>query len=151
MDYSKTQNIDPSHFTSDKQGDLYSYWQKIRGDRVMPCRHDLDPADIPHLLSAIWLADVVREDQIYFKVRLFGTKLVQAFQLEGTHLRLDSVSFSGDIIERLNNLVITKNPYFYVCDFPVESPDFRKYSTLTLPMSSNDDTVDVIISYVHCY
>lgn len=139
-------NFDPQDFTSDKQRDLYAYWLKIKGDRQMPRREDLNPVDIPHLLSAIWMADVVEGDEIHFKVRLFGTDLVRAFQREGTSMQLDEVSFTGDIIERMNNLVKTKQGYYCECEFPTESEDIKHYSTLTLPMSSDDENVDIIIS-----
>jgi len=117
----------------------------------MPSRQDLNPMDIPHLLSAIWMADVVAGDAMHFKVRLFGTDLVQAFQLEGTNLSLDEVSFTGDIIVRLTNLVETKTAYYYQCEFPIESDDFNYYSTLTLPMSNDNENVDIIISLLHFF
>lgn len=144
-------DIDPQSFSSDHQRDLLAYWLKIKGDLLMPCREDLNPIDIPHLLSAIWMADIVEGDEVHFKVRLFGTDLVRAFQREGTSMELDDVSFTGEIIERFANLVKTKQPYYLVCDFPIESEDFNHYSTLTLPMSSDNKNVDIIISYVHCY
>ncbi len=144
-------DLDPQDFTSDKQRDLYEYWKEIRGDLSMPSRQDLNPMDIPHLLSALWMADVIDRETPKFKVRLFGTDLVRAFQLEGTNRPLEEVSFTGDIIIRLTELVRTRQSYFYVCDFPVESDDFKYYSTLTLPMSSDNENVDIILSYVHCY
>lgn len=144
-------DLDPENFTSDQQRELLTYWLKIKEGRQMPCRDDMDPVDIPRLLSGIWLADVVEDDGLYFKVRLFGTDLVRAFQLESTHMQLDEVTFTGDIIERLKILVQTKKAYYSICDFPIESVDYNYYSTLTLPMSSDGENVDVILSYVHCY
>ncbi len=143
--------VDPKTFTSDKQRDLLAYWLKIKGDLLMPCRKDLCPTDIPHLLSVIWMADVIMEDEPRFKVRLFGTELVRAFQLEGTSKELDEVSFTGDIIKRMTNLVKTKQPYYHECEFPIESEDYKYYSTLTLPMSSDNENVDIIISALDFY
>jgi len=143
--------LDPASFTSDKQRALLEYWLKIKGDLRMPARKDLEPSDITPLLSGIWLADVIPGDAPRFKVRLFGTDLVEAFQLEGTSLNLDNVSFAKDIVKRLTNLVKTKEPYYLVCKMPIESEDFEYYSTLTLPMSSDNENVDIIISALHFY
>ncbi|PCI33833.1 MAG: hypothetical protein COB54_02205 [Alphaproteobacteria bacterium] len=140
-----------SEFTSDYQRDLLTYWLKMKGDYLMPSRNDLDPSEIPRLLPCIWMADVMGSAEPTFKVRLFGTDLVRAFQREGTSLELDTVSFAGDIIKRLTNLVVTKKPYYLLCEFPIPSDDFKFYSTLSLPMSSDDKTVDIILSYVHCF
>lgn len=139
-------DIDPQGFTSEKQRNLLDYWLQIRGARNMPRRQDLNPMDIPHLLSAIWMADVVPGGNPGFKVRLFGTDLVQAFQLEGTDMLLDQISFTKDIIARLTTLTTTGKAYYYKAKFPIESEDYNYYTTLTLPMSSNNETVDIIIS-----
>jgi len=138
--------LDPENFSSDKQRELYDYWLKIKGDRLMPSRADMDPLDIPHLLSSIWMADVVAGAEIKLKVRLFGTDLVNAFNLEGTSQELDNVSFTGDIVKRLTTLVNTRKGYYCKVDFPVDSEDFKYYSTLSLPMSSDNETVDIILS-----
>lgn len=143
--------LDPTSFTSDKQRDLLEYWLKIKGDLLMPARKDLEPSDITPLLSGIWLADVTPGDTPHFKVRLFGTDLVEAFQLEGTSLDLDNVSFASNIVKRLTQLVKTREPYYLECKMPIESEDYEYYSTLTLPMSSDNENVDIIISALHFY
>lgn len=148
---SELTDIDPQGFTSDNQRDLWAYWLKIKGDLLMPRRRDLDPLDIPHLLSSIWMADVISGDEPRFKVRLFGTDLVKAFQIEGTSMELEGASFTGDMIIRLTNLVKIRQPYYCQCDFPLESDDFKYYTTLSLPMSSDNENVDIILSYVHCF
>lgn len=144
-------DLDPQSFTSDKQRDLLAYWLKIKGDLLMPGRQDLDPTDIPHLLSSVWMADVIDGDEPNFKVRLFGTDLVQAFQIESTSQLLEDIGFAGDIIKRFAELVKTKKVYYYQCDFPIVSEYFKYYTTLTLPMSSDNENVDIILSCVHCF
>lgn len=143
--------LDPQGFTSDKQRGLFEYWVKIRGDRHMPSRQDLNPMDIPHLLSGIWMADVSGGEKPTFKVRLFGTDLVQALHLEGTNLQLDQISFAKDIIRRLTALIKTKKAYYYKAKLPIESEDYNYYTTLTLPMSSDNENVDIIISQLHFF
>lgn len=115
----------------------------------MPSRSDLDPIDIPKLLSGIWMADVIYEDPIRFGIRLFGTNLVKAFQRDGTKFRLDDFFFTGDMENRMRDLVETKKAYYYRGKFPIISEDYKEFSTLTLPLSSDGNRVDITISYVH--
>ena len=57
---------------------LYHYWDGKRGQRDLPDRRDLDPlAEIPRLLSAVWLLDVEYEP-MRLRYRLIGSDLVQA-------------------------------------------------------------------------
>lgn len=117
----------------------------------MPSRKNVNPMDIPHLLSSLWMADVLPEDPPKFKARLFGTELVNAFQLEPTALCLDELGFTGNIIKRMTNLLETRTPYYWQGKFPIESEDFNYYSTVTLPLSSDNKNVNIILSGVHCF
>lgn len=58
-------------------GSLYQYWDKLRQDRPMPARADLDPADIPRLLPNLMVIEVVPPSR--FRYRLLGTELVRRF------------------------------------------------------------------------
>ncbi|PHZ83257.1 PAS domain-containing protein [Paremcibacter congregatus] len=144
-------HLDPTSFTCEKQRELYAYWLKVRGESSMPSRKDINPMDIPHLLSSIWMADVLHGDPVGFKARLFGTDLVRAFQLEATDRRLDEFSFTGGIIKRMTALVETRQPYFWKGPFPFETDDFKSYSTVSLPLSNDDKVVNIIICSVHFY
>lgn len=48
------------------------YWERIRGDRRMPARADLDPMEIVPLLPYVMLVDVLYEP-LDFRFRLLGT------------------------------------------------------------------------------
>lgn len=53
--------------------DLLDYWKRMRGPgRNVPCRHDLNPADVQSLLPWIMLLDVTGDD---YRYRLVGTGL----------------------------------------------------------------------------
>ena len=54
------------------------YWRRKRGDRTMPQRRDIDPAELPFwLLPHVQLVDVA-EDGRRFRHRLVGTAIVGA-------------------------------------------------------------------------
>ena len=50
------------------------YWNKQRGDRVMPARADLDPADIMNILPNVILLDV-KPEPLDFRYRLIGAAI----------------------------------------------------------------------------
>lgn len=151
MKKQKITDFDPGCFTSDKQRDLYSYWLKIKADHEIPSREDFSPMDIPHVLSSIWMADVIDNGELNFKLRLVGTDIAHAFQHQAASVPLDELSFSGPIIERLIALVETRKPYYFQGVFPLEDTDYNYYSSISLPFSTDGEKVDIIISSVHCY
>ena len=52
---------------------IYEYWERKRGDRLMPARRDIDPTEfVPHL-PGIMLVDVVADERRYV-YRLVGTQ-----------------------------------------------------------------------------
>ncbi|KJB92119.1 PAS domain-containing protein [Skermanella aerolata] len=51
-----------------------AYWNLKRGSRRMPSRKDIDPVEIPRLLSSTALVDVLR-DPLDFRFRLLGTAI----------------------------------------------------------------------------
>src|SRR3546814_19599704 len=54
---------------------LFDYWDRIRGERAMPSRVDIDPTDIPDLLPDVALFDVEWEP-LALRYRLVGTAVV---------------------------------------------------------------------------
>jgi hypothetical protein len=54
---------------------FHRYWLARRGARRFPARRDIEPTDIPHLLSGILLLDV-HYDPLDFEYRLIGGDIV---------------------------------------------------------------------------
>jgi hypothetical protein len=63
-----------------RHNQLYRYWDRIRGQRRMPTRSDVDPVDIARILPVVGLIE--RRDEGYFW-RLIGTEIAEHF---GRHL-----------------------------------------------------------------
>ncbi|HVO02024.1 MAG TPA: PAS domain-containing protein [Candidatus Cybelea sp.] len=73
--------------TSDKVRRLLNYWQRIRGDRAMPRRQDVDPAAIWPLLKNVFMNEWhTKPDRLHY--RIAGTELVAAmgFEIRGKWL-----------------------------------------------------------------
>ena len=75
-----------------EQRQLYDYWLGCGSGRSMPCRADINPAQIPRLLPYLTLVDV-HEDIGRSKVRLAGTRLRDVYDCEITGLCLDELDF----------------------------------------------------------
>jgi hypothetical protein len=65
---------------------LYAYWDRLRNGRPAPARCEIEPANIPALLSETFIAESV-SDSVY-RFRLAGTRICQQFgrELSGTDL-----------------------------------------------------------------
>ena len=46
---------------------LYSYWNKVRGDRVTPRRFEIEPAQIAAILPATFILERVDAERVYWR------------------------------------------------------------------------------------
>ena len=60
--------------------ELYSYWNRLRGERLSPERDEIDPQAIRHILADTMILEVDAERQ--FPVRISGTRLNALFMSE---------------------------------------------------------------------
>lgn len=70
------------------------YWRRIRGDREIPARRDLDPADIAAILPNAMLKDVCR-DPLDFCYRLVGSRARHHSQADYTGKRMSELAHRG--------------------------------------------------------
>ena len=77
-----------------EQRQLYDYWLSCGGGKPMPCRSDINPADIPRLLPFVSLIEVA-EDVKQSRVRLAGTRLRDVFDREITGLTIDDLDLGA--------------------------------------------------------
>src|SRR6185312_534525 len=79
-------------FASRDMNEIHAYWLAKRGQRRMPSRWDIDPAEIPRLLRNLMLIDV-SHDPIRFRYRLIGSNVVDATGEDRTGRWFDTVDF----------------------------------------------------------
>ena len=73
--------ISPDECGSEKVHRLLSYWNRIRGDRPMPRRQDIDPTLIWTLLKNIMVTEWHSDpDRLFY--RISGTEVVAALGIE---------------------------------------------------------------------
>lgn len=87
-------SFDPATIESAMVAELYAYWRKQCGDRRMPRRADIDPADIKALLPNLFLTEF-SANPFRVRYRLVGTEIVEHAHFDFTGRYLDELDFSA--------------------------------------------------------
>jgi hypothetical protein len=132
---------------------VYDYWRAKRGDRLMPSRKEIDPADLKPCLPSIILLDVVA-DARRFVYRLVGTKEVSERGYDPTGRPVSEAFFARTAEETLNlysHIVRERAPFCF--RDPYEAPDGQTEheDIIYLPLSGNGTDVDMILVYSYNY
>ena len=127
--------IDTTVFSDDRHHQLYQYWLSKCAARPMPARRDLDPGDIPALLSCLILIEV-HHTPLRYKVRLTGTEVdtITGLSLKGHWA--DDFPNSASVIDRFTWLVKNRKPYYVEDRLRYANKELTRYSCLVLPLSS---------------
>lgn len=142
----------------------WNYWTEKRGDRPMPSRRDIDPAEIRDLLPYLVLTEVLPEAP-FLRYRLVGTRQVAirghdptGQPVRGNHIghHMDSRISNIEDEVLLNYRIVTEGRRFVFSYRRVPGPDAASGSfglkpvigsgTLLLPLSNDGETVDMVFS-----
>ena len=141
--------FDPSVVEETRLRELYAYWLEKAAGRAMPSRADLDPVEIPALLSRIVLVEVAdRIDD--FRYRLFGTAVARGFKHDrtGTTLgeRRPDLENSDEVYEGYWRCYRDATPTYFHGRVVSSAMEHRRYSRLVLPLSGDGQRVDMILA-----
>jgi len=130
----------PRHLPSIKQ--LHDYWTLCRGNRAMPRRADIDPADIRHLLPNIYLVDIERTP-FRVRYRVVGTSAVEWQGHDFTGYYLDELRFNkpGEILALYRRAAEEKGPAFRSTTWPMPNGITRAVETGIFPLSEDGEHV----------
>jgi hypothetical protein len=131
--------------------DFLGYWRRVRGDRAMPRRADVDPAEIPRrLLPNLFLTDVV-DGGARFRYRLVGTEAVRAIGAEPTGRYVDEINqqppYRDYVIGLYRRVVAERLPVFSVSRYSRQGDPtggHRATQRLMCPLSSDGTSVDMV-------
>jgi hypothetical protein len=70
---------------------LYAYWASKCGNRAMPSRADINPAEITSLLPNIFILEI--RHPLRFRFRLVGAMICQRWNQNNTGMWLDELNF----------------------------------------------------------
>lgn len=142
---------DPAIVTNARVVEFYNYWLGRRGDRRFPSRADIEPTDIPHLLSGIVLLDV-EYDPLDFEYRLIGDDVVRrSGNIKGRRLRqANLLNPSSPAYRNYCEVVRSGVPQF------LEGTAIGAYrpgrptlvSRVHCPLSDDGATINKLISYL---
>lgn len=140
--------LDLEQFPDGPFRDLYQYWLGLKAD-TQKCEDDaFDILDLPHLVQDISLVEP-RDDRLY--IRYSGTNFTDETGQDLTGLYMDELTNFTGMEDRAKLCLKTGEP-FVVMDHPVTwtSRDFKKYSTLVVPLTNVDGKVARLV-YIMAY
>ncbi len=129
---------------------LHAYWDRRRQGRPMPPRSAIDPADIPALLPAVFLVDVLESPRDY-RFRLAGTDLREVIGVELTGRRVGDVlppDFATDVRIRWDAVVEQRRPMVCKGHLWIEHREFIRWQDIILPLSTDGRTVDKLLGAI---
>jgi hypothetical protein len=134
----------PSPARSSRVQRLGDYWQRKRGDRVMPARADIEPAQIKPLLPYLIIADVFA-DPVRVRYRLAGTAVCEAFGCNIAGSWLDELDVNGGVpfwIEQYGRLIAARAPIFGRASGTLGGVELFRADWTLLPLSSDGTRLD---------
>lgn len=129
---------------------IYTYWLRKCGERPMPSRADLDPAEIPAgLLPGICLVDVVPDARRYV-YRLVGTADVEVRGHDPTGKSVLDGFFGpslSDVLANYDRVVSNRVPHIDPQHFRASNGRYVTEETIFLPLSEDGVSVNKILVF----
>jgi hypothetical protein len=126
---------------------LCEYWDSLRAGRPMPGRTDIDPAKIPRLLPHIMMYTVVPGGG--YAIRLVGESIVSFVGVNATGQAAGSTMppRAAEILHNILDMVVAERKPTYRLGKAHWRPDksYREFEACLLPLSSDGETVDIIL------
>lgn len=128
---------------------LLAYWRHKRGDRRMPARQDIRPAEMRHHLPSLVLLDTL-DSATDFRIRLFGSHLVDTYgrELTGCSVSALQPDASAKWLKLIAECVHRAAPVTARTRMATDSRFHLVYETLLLPLSPDDQTVTQILGHI---
>jgi len=128
--------------------ELLAYWQAKRGDRVMPGRADIEPAEIEAILPHLFMVDVER-DPLRFRYRLVGSVLTDILgeDIKGRYLDEMPLLFRTFATGAYDEVLRVRGPCYK--EVSGVAAYFRiAYKRLLLPLSADGDDVGIVLGAI---
>lgn len=126
------------------------YWASKITDSRLPGRADIDPLDIPALLSQVILLDVQR-DPWNFRFRLIGTNVVHHLTDDWTGKWMSTIDHMAPPSRIFNSCVeVATSGKPLRSDTPYVGPhqNYVRAEDIILPLASDGETPDMLLVFV---
>lgn len=127
---------------------LLAYWLDKRGDRSMPSRADIEPAELKALLPHIFLVDV-EYAPIRLRYRLVGSELVNVLgrDIKGKYLDEMPLLFRTFAAGAYEEVLVTRRPCYK--EVSGLATYLRvAYKRLLLPLSTDGETINIVLGAI---
>ncbi len=124
----------------------YDYWKQKRGERRMPTRRDIDPAEITKILPHVLLLDV-QQDPLDFRYRLIGTKMDEHMSRRYTGMWMSEIAHQrppSRIWANCRQVAQSGLPLSGDTPYVGKNKEFLTTEDLIMPLSDDDATVDML-------
>lgn len=145
----------PSHFDHPACVFLRAYWEQKRGDRAMPRRSDISPAQLKEHLGWVMMLDVLPGARD-FRYRLIGTLVTQYFSQDCTGKTVaEAFAPNGEAVIKAVSSVFRKCARDRVVmrttgDANWLSDGMEEFEAIYLPLSDDGETVTHILHAFVC-
>jgi hypothetical protein len=132
---------------------VVAYWRGKAGSRRMPARSDIDPSELKSYLPRVSLVDVV-PDERRFVYRLVGTEEAALRGYDPTGRSVGDGYFGPNrelAFMHYQYPVEHRAPFCYRGDFEVSDGSVENEDVVFLPLSEDDDKVNMILLFYHDY
>lgn len=133
----------------------YDYWLAKCGNRSMPARADLDPAEITPLLPNVILMDVLRDTKpgwpLDFRYRLIGTRVDAMMNGRYTGMRMSEMPHQqpgSRIWGSLQTVTEQGRPQINRVPYVGQHKDFITVVDMVMPLSGDGRQVDMLFCVV---
>jgi hypothetical protein len=143
--------INPTRIDDTALEFMRQYWDERRGERAMPSRADMRPADFKQYLGNIVMTDVL-DGGIEFRYRVVGSLLTRYFLTDPTGKTFTEAwpDPPGQVAQRARaNLVnIVQNKSVVHASGALDWSNFpgETFNALYLPLSDDGDKVNMILN-----
>ena len=126
------------------------YWLEKRGERAMPSRSDISPAQLKVTLPNVLLADVV-EGGADFRYRLVGTHLREFFYSEPSgKLMSEALAPFGEAtvtatLQSYRGVMERRGPMRLTGSGSIYGQEPKHFDALLAPLSDDGETVNMIL------
>jgi hypothetical protein len=132
--------------------EMYAYWQRKRGERPMPARADIEPAELKRLLPGILLVDIraAPDGTPDFVYRLVGTREVDMRGNDPTGKRVAEAYYgksADDVTECYRRVAESRRPFLDDDCFHLPGQEWSPSASIYLPLSSNGAEVNMVLVY----
>jgi hypothetical protein len=127
-------------------GTAERYWQRMRGERALPSRRDLDPTEIPGLLPFVMLIDVEPEP-LDFRFRLIGGAVEKIVARDTPRRRFSSIPFmakGNTVWGHYARVVNERRPLVSDLSYVGNDRSVRRLRHCLMPLSDDGSNVNMI-------